>query len=590
MKARVPVIVKDPGLSLYKDIGRTEDVLIEEEAFLDGPVSPRVAVLDFLPGSGGLAPGVPFRAPRDAAEEGAFEIAEPIEADAPRVAADAAAVSVFGATHKTMRMFEEPDGLGRKVAWAFDAPQLLVVPRAGEWANAYYERETHSLQFFYFKGHRGPLVYTCLSQDIIAHEAAHALVDGVAPDLYSAITPQSLAIHEAVADIAALLCSLRCRELTERVLEDTGGVISNSSVFSGLAGEFGRALGTGSRYLRNLNNDKRLGGPARGGEPVDASEPHDLSEVLSGAFYSVLLKTHAELTRHYLLGTIPSTELIAELEEDQVQRRIEHARPAEPARGEVAASAKALFVAAERLKRTVLRGLDYLPPGDATFADFARAVMAADEASHPESSRQRRWLAEEFLRRGIVTSAAELDVETNFAASAVAGLDLDALVTSDYVAYTFANEHRAFLGIPDSITFEVQPRLDVTKLYWHRDGKREVRECLFKVSWTEVEDNPGGRGLPGRRRYLAGTTLAIEWSPERRVRALLHSSRTAGHRADTNRLIARLVDEDMLRVGDLALGATGQPMRGVINGDVLDGILKIRGAGRMLHVTQERGW
>jgi hypothetical protein len=40
-------------------------------------------------------------------------------------------VSVFGAVHKTIRMFEEPDVLDRRVVWAFDAPQLLVVPRAG---------------------------------------------------------------------------------------------------------------------------------------------------------------------------------------------------------------------------------------------------------------------------------------------------------------------------------------------------------------------------------------------------------------------------------------------------------------------------
>jgi hypothetical protein len=44
-----------------------------------------------------------------------------------------------------------------------------------------------------------------LSRDIVSHETGHAIIDGVAPDLYNAVTPQSLALHEAMADLAALL-------------------------------------------------------------------------------------------------------------------------------------------------------------------------------------------------------------------------------------------------------------------------------------------------------------------------------------------------------------------------------------------------
>ena len=252
-----------------------------------------------------------------------------------------------------------------------------------------------------------------------------------------------------------------------------------------------------------------------------------------------------------------------------------------------AASAKALFVAGERLKRTLLRGLDYLPPGDVTFADLARAVLASDQASHPESDQQRNWLREEFRLRGIVATLDELEVETNYGHPALRQLDLEALVSSDYAAYEFANKHRDLLRIPKGVTFEVRPRLDVTKQYWHRDGKCEVRECLIKVSWTGIEDNPPTGGLPRRRRYTDGTTLAIEWAPKPLIRAVVSTARTPKDRLDTDELIRALVDDDILRLGDRAIGPMNRPLQGAIAADITAGVLRIRSAARMLHITRE---
>jgi hypothetical protein len=207
MQVRVPVIVKDPLVTDRKDIEPTELITVEADVFLDGPVAPRVAVLDFEPGSGALASPARFTAPKARARIGSYEVPHPVSMGNLAVDPVATAVSVFGAVHKTIGMFEEQDALGRPVDWAFDAPQLLVVPRAGEMANAYYERESHSLEFFFFADptRADRLIHTANSQDIVAHETAHALLDGIAPDLYSAISPQSLAIHEAVADLASLL-------------------------------------------------------------------------------------------------------------------------------------------------------------------------------------------------------------------------------------------------------------------------------------------------------------------------------------------------------------------------------------------------
>ena len=124
-------------------------------------------------------------------------------------------------------MFEEDDALGRKLVWGFDGPQLLIIPRAGEWANAYYQRETRSLQFFFFDNpqQEGDIVYTSLSRDIVSHETGHAILDGIAPNLYDAITPQALALHEGVADLTAALMAFRSGNLRKASLGQKDGGI-----------------------------------------------------------------------------------------------------------------------------------------------------------------------------------------------------------------------------------------------------------------------------------------------------------------------------------------------------------------------------
>ena len=50
---------------------------------------------------------------------------------------------------------------------------LTVLPRAGNDANAYYDRRT--LSFFYFNGNSNKRIYTCDSADVVTHELGHAI-------------------------------------------------------------------------------------------------------------------------------------------------------------------------------------------------------------------------------------------------------------------------------------------------------------------------------------------------------------------------------------------------------------------------------
>ena len=226
-KAEVPMMVDDARFAPQGRGSATEVVRIEEDFFLDGPVSRRVAVLDFDPKTGALERGVRYMSPKKGSVLGHYDLPGPPDVYSPAFGQ----VSVFATVCKTIQMFEKDDVLGREIRWAFDAPQLLVVPRAGQMENAYYERDSHSLQFFFFPSNQDEkeTVYTSLARDIVAHETGHAILDGIAPHLWFAITPQSRALHEAIGDLTALLVSIDSSTLRRAVLKKTNGSIKEST-------------------------------------------------------------------------------------------------------------------------------------------------------------------------------------------------------------------------------------------------------------------------------------------------------------------------------------------------------------------------
>jgi len=552
--ARVWTLLKDLTTTDFKELPQAEAVTIRgEPGFFDGPVGARVAVLDFSPESGALGPGVASIPPPKESQPFRYSANTAPERDALQAPAFISE-SVFGSVHETIRMFEEPDILGRRVAWAFPGPQLLVVPRAGEWENAFYERDSRSLQFFYFP-HRatGERVYTALSEDIVAHETTHAILDGIDPDLYNALSTESLAIHEAVADLGALAVSLRSRVLQRRFLDTTGGDPSKWVAFAGLAAQFAEGTGRTTKFLRDLSNDLRM-------SDVDATEPHELSQVLSGALHALW----RELFRGLKQGL----------------------RRKEPALDERTAAGRVVWLAREIYERMAFRALDCLPPGESTFADYARAILAADQSGVPEVEGPRAFLRKEFVRRGIAASEAALRVETDLDVPAVRRTDVEALVTSDYAAYAFANKNRRLLRIPKGIPFKVMPRLQTEKLYYHRAGRKaRVRETLFKVSWTQ-EERQDVRGLPPVRQVVVGTTLVID-RDTKRVRFRLTTGRDGARRERREAYLRKLARQRALALGTDAYDARGLPRRDVIRAEVVEGTLRLRNTAHMLHVAGE---
>lgn len=583
MKARIPLMIQDRMTSRMKGLKPTEGFVPDlEEFYLDGPISRQIAVLDFDPLAGELTPGAKYVAPPPGRKQGWFEdeAGEDVRWATREELYQPAfmAVSVFATVLKTVYLFQKSDTLGRALTWAFDGPQLFVVPRAGKRPNAYYHRDSHSLQFFYFPSLEDAdvMIYSCLSRDIVAHEAGHAIIDGIAPDLLDACTPDSLAIHEALADLVAVLMAFYSHTLRKFILKEEDGSIIEPTSFSTIAEEFAAARGH-RNGLRSLVNKSNLN--EKDPNCVRRDEPHDLSTALSGALYSVMVKIHEGL-------------------KDEYAKKPRYAKRPD---AQYSASGFALVEGAERLKRMAFRALDYVPPGEVSFADYGRALIEVDRVAYPDDERMREWIRSEFVERRLVPDKAAFSLGTDFSKQDPGPVDVPTLFASDWGAYDFANDKRDLLRIPNGVPFQVKPRLRVRKKYQH---DKEGDECIFKVAWDHPEDNNIGNGAPEERLISVGTTLVLDWKSGQ-VLARLSSAppadgpeRGEGKTSFRRRkeeydlqcqgrdeLLGRLLEEGTLKFGKDALGPDGQPLLAAIQGEMVGGAMKARGTAKMLHIA-----
>ena len=583
MKIRLPLMIQDPSLKdLERDMWYEGFHPDKEEFYLDGPVSKRLAVIDFDPEDGRVKCDAIFQPPGPKKKMGWYQDANGLklhEIEKEQISNPAfLQVCSFAMALRVMYMFERKETLGRDLTWAFDFPQLQIVPRAGEMANAFYYRDAHCVQFF-FVTLKNKTIFTCLSRDIVAHEMGHAIIDGINPDLLDACTPQSLAMHEAIADLTACLMAFESHNLRKYVLEERNGNIEDSSVFSSIGEELGNLLR--HKYgLRNLNNEKDL----KSGE-VSRTEPHDLSQVLSGALYKVLIEIYnglidryVEEKRELLLRDVVS-QWAPDLKEE-LQNSV------------IPISGYSLAKATERFQRMIFRALDYLPPGEVSFADYGRAIIAVDSIAYEKDDKMRNWIIKEFLERGIIEDEESLNVDLRLNSDGLEKIDMKMLHNSDWLAYWFANNNKDLLFIPKKVVFEVYPRLLLKKKY----DKKQVRtELIFKVSWWEKEPLDIGSKFPEQLSIRVGTTLAIDWvdkkilarltnvPPNRKEFSPIREEEYKIQREDRKKFLKQLVKR-----GNLKRGAASISLNAV-QAKVKDGKMRVRGSGKLLHITDMWG-
>lgn len=472
-------------------------------------------------------------------------------------------VSVFGTVLRTICLVQDPAVLGREIEWAFSGKQLLVVPRAAEMDNAFYHRESRSLQFYYGSTSHGSTVYSGLSQDIVAHETAHAIIDGIAPDLYDASSPESLAIHEGLADLTGALLSMRNRELIQKnVHAPNVGEFQQSSRFSRIAEEFGRWRGHGNA-LRDICNTKTLDPHAADDRRIDSSSPHSTSEVLSGLLFVVFSALFAAAPR-----------------DPEVKSKINRQDSAQPEgmRNRVA-------YACNRTLGLAYRGLDWLPPGDASFADFVEAMLTADCHFFPDDSRARKVLIKEAALRAIPR------VDT---LEFVPRVQIPSNATE---RRGFIERHREALGIPA----DARPTVTVRKIHIYTPpllprsnsevfdlkpdmskwSSAKTEHYLIKLAWRQREANDL-EGWGAHRGYSTGATIVTDKSGS--VRAFLQHQHTAMASASRSSFLRRMLAAERTTP---QIGPDGVPLQRGLRANLENDTLSITGTMQALHIVGE---
>ncbi|WP_344973326.1 gluzincin family metallopeptidase [Salinactinospora qingdaonensis] len=189
----------------------------------------------------------------------------------------------FGVVRETLTMLERLNGEPVPFAWNTNGnpDPITVFPRAGEGANAYYSRTARALKFLHFTPEEATSeVMACRSLDIVAHEAGHALLDGLKPGWLAAESPpQTGGLHESFGDLCAVFLVLSQADQVEALVARTKCDLHATSFLSWVGEEFGTALGK-QFGLRNADNDLRLS--------EVGNEVHAISQVFTGAVYDVL--------------------------------------------------------------------------------------------------------------------------------------------------------------------------------------------------------------------------------------------------------------------------------------------------------------
>jgi hypothetical protein len=298
------------------------------------------------------------------------------------------AQNVYAIVMRTLARFEF--ALGRRVPWGFYGHHLYVTPHAFEDANAFYSERDHALLFGYFRGTSGNTVLTCLSHDVVAHEATHGLLDGLRDHYTDPSLPDQPAFHEGFADTVALLSMFSLPELVEGVIGQSNALIDEGphldadwlkrSALLGLAEQMGQELSPSTARRDALRLSARMTPDPLALEKPEFEQHHRRGEVLVAALMGAFVNVWETRLKYFEMDEVPLDRIFEEGAN-----------------------------AADHLLTIAVRALDYCPPVDLTFADYLSAVLTADRELFPDDRPYgyRELLRQSFAAWGIVPASTQ---------------------------------------------------------------------------------------------------------------------------------------------------------------------------------------
>ncbi|TFD12727.1 hypothetical protein E3T35_05345 [Cryobacterium sp. TMT1-2-2] len=279
------------------------------------------------------------------------------------------AQQVYAVAASTLALFEST--LGRRMGWVNGGRLTISAYDRVSYRESGYYRDDGLIRFGHKRdGRTSKAVPLALFRDLVAHEVTHAIVDGYRPkwaDSHAEL--DQIALHEAIADLVALLSVFSTQTLVEQLLTQTENldlatldeVTLRNDLFRLGDGLFRRGTARPS-LADDIVADWRT-----------VPDPH----LRGGAIVQVLLRVVARLWLQRL--DLPG------------------------GRSSLYQVARAGASVGRQVLSMLIRSLGYMAPVDVTWEDLLRGILAADLAVVPDDDLDYRGtVLTAFAEAGIV--------------------------------------------------------------------------------------------------------------------------------------------------------------------------------------------
>jgi hypothetical protein len=520
---RLRVFALDPGTAAQMGAASVNEIVmrIPWENLKPGPVGEYMAVVD-----------------RD---ESGRQLFAPVNLDDPSVLAhDGLTPSdgnpqfhqqmVYAVAMQTIGTFET--ALGRRVQWAPTGSKFTgrieLHPHYMNEENARFYQD--AVNFGYFEAtreslSRGMIVFTCLSQDAVAHAVSHAIL-GAMPFQYSGQgNPDAMAFQEGCCDLVSLLQRFSQPELLRHQLALTRGDLAGPSQLGILASQFGEAIGMKSGIRSAFGQfDEDGNWQPKKPDPKDyqtVEEPHERGSLLLSAVFDALNRIYRSRTADLFRIATEGSGILpqGELHPDLVNRlALEAAK------------------SAGHVLNMCIRALDYCPLVGITFGDYLRAIITADSDLVPVDVRNYRVaFVEAFRRYGIFPAdIGTLSIETLLwpkpdrnSPEASVLQEFTQQLASEYSAWNLPSDREELFGLMQDKARQLEKYLAARKGPLKALTGIDPQEPFTVHSiWPRACVSPGGESLsqwviqiiqkeePSRGDRQAGCTLVVDADTE----------------------------------------------------------------------------